>query len=59
MKDNNYKITIESPDGDIISMTVDSDAHISKWGFIFRTILTWVSFMPSTIAEIINDDEEL
>jgi len=59
MKDNNYKITIENPEGETMTMTMPFDTHISVWGRIFRTILTWVSFMPSTIAEIIYDDEEL
>jgi hypothetical protein len=58
MKDSRYKITVKSPDGEIISLTIDSDSSIFKWGDLFRTILCWVTFMASTIDDLLNREYE-
>ena len=57
MKDNNYKITIESPAGDIISLTIHDTDHISTWRHPIVVLLTWIGFQPCTINDLLNTED--
>lgn len=53
-----YKIEITSPEKEKLTLEVHYDADVYGWADIFKTIMTWVTFDPRTIKEIIKDDEE-
>jgi len=52
-----FKITVENPDGDVLTVTVNKHEDTWKWGDVFRTILTFVTYMPKNIEDLINRED--
>ena len=40
------------------SIKIPQDFGISEWAWLFKTILTWATFYPETIKEIIREEDE-
>lgn len=41
------------------SIKIPQDFGIDEWAWLFKTILTWVSFYPETISQIIREEDEV
>ena len=54
-----FKITVENPEGDVLTVTVNKHEDTWKWGDVFRTILTFVTYMPKNIEDLINREDVL
>ena len=53
-----FTITVENPDGDKLIMTVDEYAGVFDWGNKFRALLTWVTYQPDTISNLLKGEYE-
>jgi hypothetical protein len=54
-KDN--KITVTDCRGHSLTLTLSWDADIEAWTETFKTIMTFLTFHPNSIAEMFASDE--
>ena len=50
-------ICITRDDGDTLEMTLTEGKDIEDWKDLFRTILSFMTFHPSTIEELWKEEE--
>jgi len=52
-----YTLTVTHPNAGNISITFHEDCDLQEIKEVFTTVMTWLSFMPETIAQMFGDED--
>ena len=55
---DNYVLTLESPDGSIITYDIPKYYNIHEWRFVLKGLLSSITFSEPTISVILKDTSD-